>query len=219
MATPTALASASSSPVTAGAFQDPLGNVLANGSLVFDLSQTAAVTGGGELVPLRVKITLDANGKVSPSQSIFRNTDLTPSGTTYRMQAFDSNGNFAGDFGAQSIAGTAPIDLAVLTPTSISGSTLSFIAPPSIIASGTATLGTTAIGAGAAATVVSATATSALSTDKIAWNFNSSPGSGYTSGLYVLAYITAGNVNFLVINPTAGSLTPAAATLNWMVLR
>jgi hypothetical protein len=35
----------------------------------------------------------------------------------------------------------------------------------------------------------------------------------------VLSYVTPGNVNFLVVNPTAGGLTPAAATLNWEVIR
>lgn len=58
-----------------------------------------------------------------------------------------------------------------------------------------------------------------LSTDTISWAFNAAPGTGYTSGLNVLAYVTANNVNFLVCNPTAGSLTPAAATLNWRVIR
>jgi len=88
-----------------------------------------------------------------------------------------------------------------------------------LIASGAATLGTGSISATSCATVVATSAPGVLSTDTISWAFNAAPGTGYTSGLSVLAYVTANNVNFLVCNPTAGSLTPAAATLNWRVIR
>ena len=125
MATPTALSSSVSSPPTAGAFQDSLGNVLANGKITFDLSQTASVSGGGEVAPIRVTVTLDVNGKVSVGQSMYRNTDLLPNGTTYRMQLFDNKDNFAGDFGNQSITGGPPIDLALLVPVSTGGGTVS----------------------------------------------------------------------------------------------
>jgi hypothetical protein len=88
-----------------------------------------------------------------------------------------------------------------------------------IIASGTSALGTGAISATTCATVVTTAATNTATTDAIEWAFNAAPGTGYTSGVHVLAYPTSGNVNFLVCNPTAGSLTPAAATLNWKVIR
>ena len=90
---------------------------------------------------------------------------------------------------------------------------------PLEIAAGTSALGTSAVTAGTCASVVTTTATSAATTDTISWAFNAAPGTGYTAGLHVLAYPTSGNVNFLVCNPTAGSLTPAAATLNWRVIR
>jgi len=124
MPTPTTIASSCS----AGTFQDAQGNVIP-GSLTFDLSQTAAVTGGGEVVPKRVTITVDSTGKPSSGQSIWRNTDLTPSGTTYRMQFFDSSGNFIADFGSQVISGSSPIDLTLLTPTTTSGGTTGFVNP------------------------------------------------------------------------------------------
>jgi hypothetical protein len=88
-----------------------------------------------------------------------------------------------------------------------------------IIASGTSSLGTGSISATTCATVVTTAATNTATTDSIEWAFNAAPGTGYTSGVHVLAYPTSGNVNFLVCNPTAGSLTPAAATLNWRVIR
>ena len=87
------------------------------------------------------------------------------------------------------------------------------------IASGTAVLGTSPISGTSSASVVTKTATGVLSTDSIIWSFNAAPSTGYVSGLFIQAYVTTGNVNFLVTNPTAGSLTPAAATLNWSVIR
>ena len=88
-----------------------------------------------------------------------------------------------------------------------------------LVASGTATLGTTLIGPTSSASVVTVAATGVVATDSIEWAFNAAPGTGYASGLFVQVYVTSGNVNFLVTNPTAGNLTPAAATLNWRVIR
>ena len=91
------------------------------------------------------------------------------------------------------------------------------------IASGAAALGTSAIAAGACSTVVSVAATGVLATDAVNWSFNAAPSTGYNgsggAGLGVSTYVTSGNVNFLVCNPTASSITPAAATLNWRVVR
>ena len=90
------------------------------------------------------------------------------------------------------------------------------------IASGTAALGTTAISSGACASVVTMAATGVLTTDAIGWSFNAAPPGGYNGTGGVLAiqpYVTGGNVNFLVCNPTASSITPSAATLNWRVVR
>lgn len=94
------------------------------------------------------------------------------------------------------------------------------------VASGTATLGTTAIASGASATLVTVAATGVATTDVIDWGFNGNPNTvtGYnaastTGCLVITAYPTAGNVNFLVSNPTAASITPGALTLNWKVTR
>lgn len=89
---------------------------------------------------------------------------------------------------------------------------------PRIIATGTSALGTAAITSGACASVVTTAASNVAATDSIAWSFNAAPGSGWP-GLNIQPYPTSGNVNFLVCNPTAGSITPAAATLNWKVTR
>jgi hypothetical protein len=88
-----------------------------------------------------------------------------------------------------------------------------------LIASGTAVLGTALIPATSSATTVTVAAAGVVATDSIEWAFNAAPGVGYVSGLFVQVYVTSGNVNFIVTNPTAGSLTPAAATLNFRVIR
>ena len=90
------------------------------------------------------------------------------------------------------------------------------------VASGQTALGTGLIASGAAATATSI-ATGTLTTDSIQWSFASAPAFGYaasaTGSLYVLAYVTAGNVNFYVGNSTVAGITPAAQTINWVVIR
>lgn len=108
------------------AFTDPQNNVVNTGLLVLDLSQVAEVTGGGQVVPKRVVITLTTAGLIPNSTTIWANDQLTPSGTTYHARVFDTNGNLLGDFGQWSITGTSPIDLSVMTPTT---SGASFPAP------------------------------------------------------------------------------------------
>jgi hypothetical protein len=94
-----------------------------------------------------------------------------------------------------------------------------------VIASGTATLGTSAISSGAAASAVTVSATGVATTDVIDWGFNGTPAAvtGYVPSangmLTIIAYPTADNVNFLVANNTASSVTPGAITLNWRVIR
>ena len=87
------------------------------------------------------------------------------------------------------------------------------------IASGTAALGTSAIAAKTCATVVTAVATGVVTTDAISYSFNAAPSGAYTAGLFVQSYVTPGNVNFLVCNPSTESLKPPGASLNWRVTR
>lgn len=86
------------------------------------------------------------------------------------------------------------------------------------VASGTATMTTAAIAAGACGTTVTVSATGTQTTDAIAFSFNASVGSN-PGVLNVHSWPTANNVNFVYCNPTAGSVTPSAATLNWRVAR
>jgi len=91
------------------------------------------------------------------------------------------------------------------------------------IASGTSSMATGTIGAGRCVAPVTTAASGVATTDAISWSFNAAPGTGYGSvtgsGLNIQPYVTSGNVNFVVCNPTAGSITPAAAILNWRVTR
>jgi hypothetical protein len=93
------------------------------------------------------------------------------------------------------------------------------------IASGTSAMGTGAITTGICATVVTTSATGTATTDTIIVTPNADPTgvTGYavsaTGSLYIQGYPTVNNVNFKVCNNTAGTLTPAALTLNWRVVR
>jgi hypothetical protein len=101
-------------------FQDAQGNCLANGQLTLDLSQPAKVTsGGGQVAPLRVSVTLDANGKIPAGTLIWGNDQLTPSGTTYLIRVYNSNGLLASSIGTVIIQGASPVDLSQLTPVSV----------------------------------------------------------------------------------------------------
>jgi hypothetical protein len=89
---------------------------------------------------------------------------------------------------------------------------------PKIVASGTSTLSNSSIGAGACATVVTSTAAGAATTDRIKWAYASAPATA--DGLLTLSpYVTSGNVNWKLCNPTASSQTPSGLVVNWQVLR
>lgn len=93
---------------------------------------------------------------------------------------------------------------------------------PQVISSGTTTLGTSLIGSGACASAVSTSAPNVLTSDAISFSLNAAA-SGYTSatgsGLQIVAVPTSGNVNFYVCNPSAASITPGSATVNWRIIR
>lgn len=90
---------------------------------------------------------------------------------------------------------------------------------PRAIAMGTAALGTTIIASKTCATVVTVPATGVITADVISYSFNSAPSGAFITGLVIQSYVTLGNVNFLVCNPTEKSLLPPPTTLNWRVAR
>jgi hypothetical protein len=127
--------------------------------------------------------------------------------------------------------GVGTIELGAASDTTLSRASAGVVAVEGValgrvIGSGTAAMGTSAIASGASATLVTVSATGVATTDAIIWGFNGNPNSvtGYnaastTGCLVITAYPTADNVNFLVSNPTGGSITPGALTLNWRVVR
>lgn len=113
-----------------------------------------------------------------------------------------------------------------ITSASVNGSMAHYVFYPGDVvvgsglglASGTATMTTAAIGSLACGTTVTVAATGVTATDAISWAFNAAPAAN-PGELVVSAWPTTNNVNFQYCNPTAGSVTPAAATLNWRVIR
>jgi hypothetical protein len=94
----------------------------------------------------------------------------------------------------------------------------SFLSIPQVISSGTAAMTTSAIGSGACGATVTVSATGVLTSDSISWSYSAAPAAN-PAELVVSSWPTANNVNFQYCNPTAGSVTPSAATLNWRVAR
>lgn len=92
------------------------------------------------------------------------------------------------------------------------------VSVPKIVASGTSTLGNAAITSGSCATVVSTAASGVLASDRIEWAYASAPATA--DGLLTLSpYVTGGNVNWKLCNPTASSQAPSGLAVNWEVLR
>lgn len=86
-------------------------------------------------------------------------------------------------------------------------------------ASGTSAMTTAGITTGACGTTVTTAATNVLTTDTIDVSRNAAPTNGNGGNLILNWWPTAGNVNFNYCNPSAGTVTPTAMTLNWAVRR
>ena len=108
-------------------------------------------------------------------------------------------------------------------------SALSGFGTTNTIASGTVTLGggspPESIASGAASSVTSVAATGVLSTDNVMADFNGNPLSivGFVPSvngmLTVVKWCSSGDVNFALVNNTAGTINPGIVTLNWRVVR
>lgn len=77
-----------------GAFQDPLGNPIANGFLRMQLTKdTLTCTANGQLINgKKLKVPLDQNGNIAGTVSVEANDLLTPAGSQYRVQLYDRFG-------------------------------------------------------------------------------------------------------------------------------
>ena len=82
-----------------GGFQDAAGNVLANGSLVMQLSQDGNLSENQGQVSgeITITITLDADGNVStsPAQYVWPTDELSPAGNSFKVWAYTAEGQLA----------------------------------------------------------------------------------------------------------------------------
>jgi len=110
-------------------FQDVQGNPIAGGTLVLQLPADARITtGGGQIAPKRVvKIQLTAGGVLPANTLIWASDQLTPTNMAYLTTLYDQNGNIVYGPERWLLAGTSPIDVSQLTPTSASVSYPSLI--------------------------------------------------------------------------------------------
>lgn len=115
---------ATKNQLTGGAFQDCLGNVLANGYLTLELSQDAQVNTSTQIAAgYKVTIQLDVNGsvKTTPVQSAWPNDVLSPASTFYIVSAFTQNGQLAwGPNPQQVLSSPSPFDIGTWIPRAVS---------------------------------------------------------------------------------------------------
>lgn len=109
--------------ITGGGFQDALGNVLAGGYLMFELSQDAQVNGTTQIAAgYTVRINLDSSGNVATSstQSIWPNDVLSPNGTFYLVSAYSAIGQLVwGPNAQQVLSSPSPFNIGVWVPSSV----------------------------------------------------------------------------------------------------
>jgi hypothetical protein len=124
------------------------------------------------------------------------------------------------------ILGTAATNNFTFSPSTTTGGVTISISDPGIagvgmglkIANGTVAMTTAAIAAGACGATVNAAASGTVTSDSIQWAYSAAPAAN-PAQLVVSAWPTGNAVNFQFCNPTAASITPTAATLNWRVVR
>jgi hypothetical protein len=109
---------ASKVQLSGGAFQDALGNVVANGYIIMQLSQDAQVTGASPEIQITagrtLKVTLDGSGNVnaSPAQSVWPNDVLTPANTYYIVSVYTASGQLVwGPNAQQVLSSPSPYDV------------------------------------------------------------------------------------------------------------
>ncbi len=108
-------------------WQDEQGNVLALGSIVFEASGDALVTGTGELCAgIKGSLNLDSNGQVavSPAQYMWPTDQMSPSNITYTVWVYSANGELAWgpNYGLTVPSGAGSFNLCTWVPNQIGSS-------------------------------------------------------------------------------------------------
>lgn len=87
------------STLSGGAFQDPLGNAIANGTLILELSAPATdvLTGEIQICTSAVSFLLDVEGNVAstPTPTLWANNSITPTNTYYMARVYAKSGQLA----------------------------------------------------------------------------------------------------------------------------
>lgn len=81
--------------IIGGGFQDAAGNPLANGTLIFELSQDEQSPAPGQIgAGRKIEVNLDSTGNVpsSPAVYVWANDSLNPLNSFYRVTAYAANG-------------------------------------------------------------------------------------------------------------------------------
>lgn len=109
---------ATKNQITGGAFQDALGNPVANGYMLFELSQDAQVNGSTQLGAGRIiNIDLDVNGNILGTQSVWPNDVLSPDNSFYNVSVYTANGQLVwGPNPQQVLSTTSPFNIGVWIP-------------------------------------------------------------------------------------------------------
>lgn len=112
---------ASKNTLSGGGFQDALGNVVANGYMLFVLSQDAQVNGNTQIAAGHtVKINLDANGNIVTGQTIWANDVLSPAGTFYNVSVYSAVGQLVwGPNAQQVLTSPSPFNVGAWVPAAI----------------------------------------------------------------------------------------------------
>jgi hypothetical protein len=112
---------ATKNQVVGGAFQDALGNPVALGYMLFELSQDAQVNSTTQLGAGRViTIKLDSSGNVAGTQSVWPNDALSPAGTFYNVSVYTANGQLVWGPNAQQVLSTpSPYNIGAWVPSAV----------------------------------------------------------------------------------------------------
>ena len=109
--------------IIGGNFQSPDGTPLANGYLLFTLSQDGLVNGSSQIAAGReIKIVLDSTGNVvtSPAQYLWPNDVIIPANTFYTVSAYTSAGQLVwGPNSQQVLSSPSPFDITTWVPSSV----------------------------------------------------------------------------------------------------
>ena len=105
-------------------WQDEQGNALALGTIVFEASGDALVSGTGELCAgIKGSLTLDNTGSVaaSPAQYMWPTDQMSPSNITYTVWAYSANGQLAWgpNYGLTVLSGAGSFNLCTWVPNQV----------------------------------------------------------------------------------------------------